>query len=75
MADFAVVLVHSTSHAIQAERVLSRANLEAKLIPTPRHLSSDCGSAIRINAEQQAASEQALGEAGVPIERIVALET
>ena len=74
VVDFAVVLVHSTSHAIQAERVLKRANLEAKLIPTPRHLSSDCGSAIRISAAEQAASEQALGEAGVPIHRIVALE-
>ena len=70
MSDFAVILVHSTSHAIQAERVLKRAGLAVRLIPTPRHLSSDCGSAVRIAAEDRAASEQSLGEAGVPIDRI-----
>lgn len=74
MSDFSVILVHSTSHAIHAERVLKRAGLAAKLIPTPRHLSSDCGSAIRIDAADYAASVQALDEAGVPIDRIEALE-
>ena len=74
MADFAVILVHSTSHAIQVERVLTRAGLAAKLIPTPRHLSSDCGSAVRIAAAEQAAGTEALRAAGVPISRIAPLE-
>ena len=74
MSDFGVILVHSTSHAIHAERVLKRAGLSAKLIPTPRHLSSDCGSAIRIDAADHAVSAQALSEAGVLIDRIEALE-
>jgi hypothetical protein len=70
VAEFAVILVHSTSHAVQAERVLKRAGLRVKLIPTPRHLSSDCGSAIRVVAGDRAAAEQALAEARVPIDRI-----
>lgn len=70
MTDHAVILVHSTSHAIQAERVLKRAGLAARLIPTPRHLSSDCGSALRISTADRAASERALREAGVPIDRV-----
>jgi hypothetical protein len=74
MAQFAVILVHSTSHAIQAERVLKRARLSAKLIPTPRHLSSDCGSAVRIKAGDRAWGEQVLSEAGVPIDRIETLD-
>ena len=74
MSEFAVILVHSTSHAIQAERVLERAGLMVKLIPTPRHLSSDCGSAVRITAADRSISEQTLGEAGVPIERIALLD-
>jgi len=74
VADVAVILVHSTSHAIHAERVLNRAGLAAKLIPTPRHLSSDCGSAIQIDVAQRATSEQTLAEAGVPIDRIEVLE-
>jgi hypothetical protein len=32
---------------MQAEAVLLRAKLTAKLIPTPRELSSDCGLALR----------------------------
>lgn len=74
MNEFAVVLVHSTSHAIHAERVLKRAGLTVKLIPTPRHLSSDCGSAVKIMRKDQATSQQVLSEAGVPIERIEPLE-
>lgn len=74
MSEFAVILVYSTSHAIQAERVLKRANLAVKLIPTPRHLSSDCGSAVRIAAGDRERGAQVLSEAGVPLDRIEALE-
>lgn len=74
MSEFAVILVHSTSHAIHAERVLKRAGLAVKLIPTPRHLSSDCGSAVRITADDQGRGEDALDQAGVPIDRIEALD-
>ncbi len=34
---------------MQAEAVLLRAGLVAKLIPTPRQLSSDCGLALRFD--------------------------
>lgn len=74
MTDFAVILVHSTSHAIQAERVLKRAGLAVKLIPTPRHLSSDCGSAVRVTSSARERAEQALAEAGVSIDRIELLD-
>lgn len=74
MAEFAVILVYSTSHAIQAERVLKQAGLAVKLIPTPRHLSSDCGSAVRIAVDQRAESEQALASANVPIDRVETLD-
>jgi len=74
VADFAVILVHSTSHAISAERVLRRAGLNPKLVPTPRHLSSDCGMAVRIPAEDQTASRQALETAGVPFDRLETLD-
>ena len=45
--EFAVFLFESTQGAIKAERVLLRAGLSIKLIPTPRQLSSDCGTALR----------------------------
>ena len=74
MAEFAVILVHSTGHAVQAERVLQRTGLAVKLIPTPRHLSSDCGSAVRIAAADQESAVQALVAAGVEIDRLESLD-
>ena len=73
MPEYAVILVHTTSHAVYAERVLKQAGLSARMIPTPRHLSSDCGSAVRIAAADRAAAEQALRAAGVELDRIEVL--
>ena len=70
MSDFAVILVHSTSHAVYAERVLGQAGLAVKLVPTPRHLSSDCGSAVRIASADRNRAEALLAESGVPIDRV-----
>lgn len=47
----AVILVDSTSHAMRIENLLFRAGVPSKLIPVPRHLSSDCGSCVRISAD------------------------
>ncbi len=45
--DFGVVLFHTTSSAMRAEKVLSKEGYSVKLIPTPRQFSSDCGIALR----------------------------
>jgi len=45
--QFAVVLVYSTSHALRLERMLEEIGIKTKLIPVPRHLSSDCGVCVR----------------------------
>ena len=42
-----VVLFHTTSSALRAEKILQKNGLTVKLIPTPRELSSDCGIALR----------------------------
>ncbi len=47
MTSYGVVLFNTTSSAMQAEAVLSRAGMAVKMIPTPRELSSDCGLALR----------------------------
>ncbi len=47
MASYGVVLFNTTSSAMQAEAVLTRAGMPVKMIPTPRELSSDCGLALR----------------------------
>jgi hypothetical protein len=48
--EFGVILVHSTSHALKAERILKRMGIPHKLIPVPRQISSDCGSCLRVSA-------------------------
>ena len=48
-----VVLFHSTSLAIRGEKIAKSAGVNVKLVPTPRHLSSDCGIALRFNAADE----------------------
>lgn len=58
--SYGVVLVPSTSHAIRAERVCHLAGFKVKLIPTPRQLSSNCGTALRFHWKEREAVEQVL---------------
>ena len=46
-----VVLFESISHALRAEKLIKAAQINCKLIPVPRHLSSDCGVCLRFNTE------------------------
>lgn len=46
--EYAVILVDSTSHALYIEKLLMNQHFVSKLIPVPRHLSSDCGVCVRI---------------------------
>jgi len=68
--QYAAILVYSTSHAIRAEQVLYRAGVSCKLIPVPRHLSSDCGVCLRVEREDIAAAERALREARVEMQGV-----
>lgn len=49
---YTVILVPSTSYAIQIERLLQKDGVPCKLIPVPRHLSSDCGVCVRIESQK-----------------------
>ena len=70
-AEYGVVLFYSTQGAIKAERVLMHAGLSCiKLIPTPRQLSSDCGTALRCAWADREAVLAALRTARVEYEGI-----
>ena len=73
MAEYGVVLFHSTAHAIRAETVLEEARVRIKLIPTPRQLSSDCGIAVRFDQVDRACVAAILDEKKVPINGIHAI--
>lgn len=64
---YGVILFYSAQGAIKAEKVLKGAGLTVKLIPVPRHLSSDCGVCLRFEYGQRTEVEAALAAARVPI--------
>ncbi len=51
--SFTVILVHSLTYALKAEKLLEQAAIPNKLIPVPRHLSSECGVCVRILRDDQ----------------------
>ncbi len=68
--QYAVVLVYSTSYALRAEKVLASARITCKLIPVPRHLSSDCGVCVRVRRGDLQATREVLDEAKLEIEGV-----
>ena len=60
MAGYCVVLFESISHAVKAEKIVQKAHIACKLIPVPRHLSSDCGICLRIPAEKRVEIDELL---------------
>lgn len=48
---YAVILTDSISQAMRIEKELHINKVDSKMIPVPRHLSSDCGSCLRIRVE------------------------
>ncbi|HEY9162792.1 MAG TPA: DUF3343 domain-containing protein [Desulfomonilia bacterium] len=46
--EYVALLFNSVSHAMMAEKILKEEGISHKLIPVPRHISSDCGVCLRI---------------------------
>ena len=67
MSNYGVILFYTTSAAMRAEKVLKKAEISAKLIPTPRELSSDCGIAMRFDWAQEENVRTSLDAAGVEV--------
>jgi hypothetical protein len=70
MSEFGVVLFYTTSSAMGAEKLLARAGLAVKLIPTPRQLSSDCGISLRFTWDESARVKSLFDQARVEYEAI-----
>jgi len=66
-------LFYSTSLALRAEKVAKKTGCDCKLIPTPRHLSSDCGTALRFSLADQDVLEKAFSSNKVAYDRIAML--
>jgi len=72
-SENSVVLFYSTSGAIRAEKLTMEAGLRVKLIPVPRHLSSDCGVCLRCEWADVDKVRRILDGARVEYEEICAL--
>ena len=68
--SYSVVLFHTNSSALRAEKVLLKEQISNKLIPTPREFSSDCGIALRFAQNEESRVRELLASAGVEISAI-----
>ncbi|PKM83580.1 MAG: hypothetical protein CVU88_02245 [Firmicutes bacterium HGW-Firmicutes-13] len=49
--SYYVATFYSTNYALKCEKILKTKNLNIKLIPVPRQVSSNCGLAARFSPE------------------------
>lgn len=65
-----MVLFHSISGALRAEKLLKAESVLLKLIPVPRHLSSDCGICVRFERADENKVEGILGRSKLEFQGI-----
>jgi hypothetical protein len=59
-SEHCVILFDSVSSTLLAEKILKKQGISHKVIPVPRHISSDCGVCIRFSADLSHRVEPAL---------------
>jgi hypothetical protein len=68
--QYSVILVYATTYALRVEKELKEVGVTCKLIPVPRHLSSDCGMCVRIERADKETARQVLATAQVETDGI-----
>lgn len=58
--EYYVILFDSVHHALRSEKILKGMGISHKLIPVPRHISSDCGVCLRFTVDLRNRIEDAL---------------
>ena len=59
-SPYSVMLFKAVSYVLKAEKILKAEGIRHKIIPVPKHISSDCGICIRFEPDAQAKIEAAL---------------
>ncbi|MBS3907073.1 MAG: DUF3343 domain-containing protein [Syntrophaceae bacterium] len=67
---YGVILFPSIYFALRAEKKSKEKGLSVRLIPVPRHLSSDCGVCLRIPWEERETIHSLLKEGSVKVEGV-----
>lgn len=60
--SYDVILFKAVSYALKAEKILKKEGLPHKLIPVPKHISSDCGVCLMIHRDVKEKILAALGQ-------------
>ena len=63
-----VILFPSIHFALRAEKLVKAKGISYKLIPVPRHLSSDCGVCLRIPWEKKGEILEILAQSAVKVD-------
>ena len=74
MTQYGVVLFHTTSAVMRAEKLLVKEGYSIKLIPTPRQFSSDCGIALWFDWNHCEQVKSALDKAKIELDAIYLLD-
>jgi len=68
--EYSVILVHATSHALRAEKLIKQAGISCRLIPVPRQLSSDCGVCLRVKQADRERTVHILEDTHIEIDGV-----
>ena len=60
-----IFVFQSIHFVLKAEGYLRKAKINLEIIPTPRHVSSDCGMSIKINSAEVEQAKTILSENGI----------
>ncbi|OQA33544.1 MAG: hypothetical protein BWY57_01115 [Betaproteobacteria bacterium ADurb.Bin341] len=69
-SELSVLIFHTSNHAFRAEKLLKQADFVCKLVPVPRHLSSECGVCLRLETARVEAALEVLKAGRVDIDRV-----
>jgi hypothetical protein len=58
--SYDVILFKAVSYALKAEKILKAEGIPHKVIPVPKHISSDCGICLRFHPATRDKIEAAL---------------
>ncbi|MDP6044347.1 MAG: DUF3343 domain-containing protein [Phycisphaerae bacterium] len=72
--SYSVAVFHNIHAMFLLKKELDRLGVEVKAIPTPRHISSDCGSALRFDTSQQDVVRAAIRNGRLEIQGIHELD-
>ena len=73
MIEYSVILFFSNSYSIWTSKELKKRSIDHKMIPVPRHLSSDCGYCVRIKKDDTEIIQSVMTEKGIEFDKIVKL--